>query len=503
MNHLQKDFLDKTLSQLKSETQVRSCLLGAPGTGKSFVFNRLIEEVKSSLNSIKVFTCAVTGVAAKHVNGRTIHSLFGFNINSSCKFENSLIMITDGIQTKTVSTKNLDTHHTKMIVKKCKTNDPKAFKNNPSENLLIIDEISTCGFEMIMSIDKMLRLSFENHQPFGGIHIILGGDFYQLDPIGDTQLWDSELPISFDVFELKESMRCDQELFALCNEVRRCNYKVLEPLVKKDGPLKYNDLMSTIYLFTHRDDCKKFNHSALGFVEYENHGNVCVKERYLCPGLNFIFHKKWDKYFNGCIGKIKQIEDNSVTVEIDNKEHMLPRTIFGAINDDNVIASVFFGLTIHKFQGQTLQKVCVKIKTVFEYALLNVMLSRVRTLEDLSIVNLNDNCDLDFSSEAIANYLYKIKMIDHFVKNRFVKKSESLPESLPESLLEDMSESREQLNLLERLPEVKTESLSSSKSSSKKASSKKASSKKSSKKSSKNTKKVIDGLSHLKMNDSD
>lgn len=414
MNRQQKQFINDVLSKIDNE-QITSCLLGPPGTGKSYVINEIVSEV-NELKKIKVFPCATNGIAAKNVNGKTIHSMFGFPIISHCMFPHSTIKIKDSENHMNIFHIS-DLHHnpevvaeTQFIPKQCIV-----FNKNPLENLLVIDEISTCGINMLTSIDKTLRVGFGNKLPFGGVHIIIVGDFFQLDPINDIQIWDSELEYHWDVFELTESMRCDEALFELCNKVRRCEIKDLKQLIVKDKGFEYDELLNTIYLFTHKNECKEFNEKAINFVEYNKRGNVIDKDKYLCVGLKFIFNKKYDNYCNGTIGRISELMNNVVIAEIDGQKITLPRGLFGSINDEKACIVVFFGLTIHKFQGYTLDRVCVKIKQVFEYALLNVMLSRVRTLENITIVSLRDDGMLECLPEAKANYLYKIKMIEQFI----------------------------------------------------------------------------------------
>jgi nucleoside-triphosphatase THEP1 len=50
-------------------------LTGAPGAGKTYVLNQYIEFLES--HGVNVAKTAYTGIAASHVNGRTLHSFAG------------------------------------------------------------------------------------------------------------------------------------------------------------------------------------------------------------------------------------------------------------------------------------------------------------------------------------------------------------------------------------------------------------------------------------------
>ena len=55
---------------------------------------------------------------------------------------------------------------------------------------LIIDEKSMIDLKMLSLIDPRLRaICPQNDQPFGGVNILLCGDFYQLPPVGGHPLY--------------------------------------------------------------------------------------------------------------------------------------------------------------------------------------------------------------------------------------------------------------------------------------------------------------------------
>ena len=55
----------------------------------------------------------------------------------------------------------------------------------------MIDEKSMIDLKMLLLIDDRLRVIFPvtSHLPFGGINILISGDFYQLPPMGGKPLY--------------------------------------------------------------------------------------------------------------------------------------------------------------------------------------------------------------------------------------------------------------------------------------------------------------------------
>src|SRR6185295_8904385 len=142
---------DEALKILKMGYNV--FLTGAPGTGKTFLLNEYINFLRS--HGKKVAVTASTGIAATHMNGTTLHSWSGLGIKET---------VTDA--------------EIRALIKK-----PYLRKNIKKSDVLIIDEISMLKpgqFEAIDRICQYMRLSFA---PFGGLQVVVSGDFFQLPPI--------------------------------------------------------------------------------------------------------------------------------------------------------------------------------------------------------------------------------------------------------------------------------------------------------------------------------
>ncbi|KAL3842009.1 hypothetical protein ACJMK2_020082 [Sinanodonta woodiana] len=64
---------------------------------------------------------------------------------------------------------------------------------------LCIDEISMLSLKLLLQIEKVLRTVRESNIPFGGIQIIVSGDFFQLKPVPNDVYHDrGELIISYE-----------------------------------------------------------------------------------------------------------------------------------------------------------------------------------------------------------------------------------------------------------------------------------------------------------------
>ena len=128
-------------------------LTGSAGTGKSFTINRIVGYLEE--NNIKYGLTALTGCAASLINGQTVHSYLSLGIN------------------KTLN----------EIYKELNNKQIQKLRLLKSLKTLIIDEVSMMSNELLELIDGLFKMIKSNELPFGGIQIIMVGDFHQLPPI--------------------------------------------------------------------------------------------------------------------------------------------------------------------------------------------------------------------------------------------------------------------------------------------------------------------------------
>lgn len=180
-------------TQAKAMFQVKqgknTFLHGPGGCGKSFTIN-LIAEHFTKLNK-KIAFVSMFGRAASNINnGMTICAFMGTG---------------------------------KMNRKEWFTDEEKGDKRKRRAgtilkdlDALVIDEISTTGRTCLENIDRIAKYVKHTDEPMGGIQVIVCGDFWQLEPIGDTVCWKSPIyrDLQLNKVEYTYSFRQREILFS-------------------------------------------------------------------------------------------------------------------------------------------------------------------------------------------------------------------------------------------------------------------------------------------------
>ncbi|GAA5927655.1 hypothetical protein JCM1841_006074 [Sporobolomyces salmonicolor] len=130
---------------------------GSAGVGKSFLLKeitRLLEHIQRPYQ-----ITATTGIAALQVDGTTIHSWAGVGLGKE-----PISVLYDRI-----------------------VGSKEKIKNWTGVKVLIIDEISMSSAELFSKMNILGKLLRENPKPFGGLQLIISGDFFQLPPVPDRR----------------------------------------------------------------------------------------------------------------------------------------------------------------------------------------------------------------------------------------------------------------------------------------------------------------------------
>lgn len=399
LNQKQQEAFDKILN---GENVYVS---GAGGVGKSY----LIETIKAKFErSGDTIFLAPTGIAAMNIGGATIHSTF---------------------QLPTHVLKNSDAQ--KCSEKRKVANVLLATKR------IVIDEISMVRADVFIAIDNILRRVKRNNLPFGGVQVLVFGDMYQLNPVlvprerdyynahydtvfpFDTLSW---VEAGFVVVELDEVIRqTDQEMIEHLNNIRKGNKDVYESVKyfvenSADGQA----LLETdpIILCTTNKVADEQNKTRYEELEEEEHVFLAnIKGRYDDPpadaelklkrGMRILFtaNDPNKQFFNGSMGYIYEINNDSLTVVIDPDETLVVVERYKYIQysyeaDKNghvepVQTASFeqfpvksgWAITVHKSQGKTLDRAMIDFgKGCFLAGQAYVALSRVKSIKGIGFL---------------------------------------------------------------------------------------------------------------------
>lgn len=132
------------------------CLIGGGGVGKTYTTNLTIDYIKENHKNTQILLCGSTGIASTHINGLTLSRALGIGVNNKVS-EASKIMRT-------------------MLFKKARP-------YLETCKIIVIDEVSMVRSDQLDLIDAILKRVRRNDIPFGGISILLVGDFLQLPPV--------------------------------------------------------------------------------------------------------------------------------------------------------------------------------------------------------------------------------------------------------------------------------------------------------------------------------
>ncbi|CCW70641.1 unnamed protein product [Phytomonas sp. Hart1] len=135
---------------------------GKAGTGKSFLLREIVHKMR--LRGIRVAVTASTGIAALNIGGNTFHSVFGVPVYQDDEAVG---------KRRTLSTRTPKAYEKKL------TYDEKVLSQ---VDVILIDEISLLHAGYLEALERAARGAKGKNpsKPFGGVQIILSGDFMQL-----------------------------------------------------------------------------------------------------------------------------------------------------------------------------------------------------------------------------------------------------------------------------------------------------------------------------------
>lgn len=172
---------------------------GEAGTGKSLIIKTIVRRFKAS--GICCHVTAPTGLAAVNIGGVTTYRWSGL-----------------GLMNNPVP---------QMVAKIAKSQDAK--NRWLDTKVLIIDEVSMFPPDAFAKLDQVGRAIRKKDRPFGGIQIVLTGDFFQLPPVGQNSKWLFSQPTFKETVAHKVQLtkvyrqQGDTSLTEMLRKLRFCN----------------------------------------------------------------------------------------------------------------------------------------------------------------------------------------------------------------------------------------------------------------------------------------
>jgi len=412
---------DEALRILKTGANV--FLTGEPGSGKSHTVNQYVAYLRA--HEIDPAVTASTGIAATHIGGVTIHSWSGIGVR------------------KVLSEGDLD-----MLCQ-----NERLSKRVGAARVLIIDEVSMLSSATLTLADQACRALRRSTKPFGGLQVVLVGDFFQLPPVvsrdermavrvqdelgfdesvGQTKIssapfayharaWCDLNPISCYLHE--QHRQEDPHFLAVLSAIRSGDVTAghratLQKRMNAQAPVG-KTLQDITQLFSHNADVDNINVERLAGVVaagrvfnmrasgappmIESLKRTCLSPETLTLkiGAKVMFTKNNSEegYVNGTIGEVSAFREDGAPIVrtrdgnfITAEEQNWEMEIDGRVvaRVTQVPLRLAWAITVHKSQGMSLDEARVDLSKAFEYGQGYVALSRVRTLAGLYLLGLNE-----------------------------------------------------------------------------------------------------------------
>jgi ATP-dependent exoDNAse (exonuclease V) alpha subunit len=379
----------QALEILKSGANV--FLTGEPGAGKSHVIGLFSEW----LGDRPFAVTASTGIAATHIGGTTIHSWAGLGID-----------------------RNLTTEQIDSI-----TYNRFKYRRIKPVRTLIIDEVSMLDAVNIDDIDAVLKAVHGNNRPFGGIQVVMVGDFFQLPPVSkdgrarlafESRAWEAAGLATCYLTE--QHRQSDAQFLDLLSAMR--SGEMTEAHMALLESCRGKEIKAT-RIYTHNIDVDRINSEELAKLsgkerryQMESGGDdyavTALKKSCLSPetlklkvGAVVMFTRNNPNvgYANGTVGTVKSFKDNLPVVALTDGNEVTPEQAEWKVKDERgqvrswirqLPLRLAWAITVHKSQGMSMDSASVDLSGAFECGQGYVAISRVRSLDGLHLIGMND-----------------------------------------------------------------------------------------------------------------
>lgn len=213
---------------------------GAAGTGKSYLLGIMIGELRKKYGDHAVTVTASTGLAAINVGGTTLHSFAKIGMGYD---------------------------DAEMMIQRVNKN-PEIKAKWRQTKVLIIDEISMITPEFFNKVDRLARvIRHRKEVPFGGIQLILTGDFFQLPPVIPKEIKSDRHYLCFQSTAWKTAIQThciltevfrqkgDNKFVEMLNDMRqgKMSDETINLFKSLERPVNYTDGIEPTYLYSRRN----------------------------------------------------------------------------------------------------------------------------------------------------------------------------------------------------------------------------------------------------------
>jgi ATP-dependent DNA helicase PIF1 len=410
---------------------------GSAGTGKSVLLREIISSLRSKFRKEqdRIAVTASTGLAACNIGGVTLHSFAGIGIGRE----------------------DVD-----VLVKRIKRNS-KAKHRWLRTKILVVDEISMVDGALFDKLEAVARQVRNNGRPFGGIQLVITGDFFQLPPVPDggkvatfafrANTWKTTID---HTIALHKVFRQKDPVFAgMLNQMRegRLDAQAVAKFKTLSRKIEYNDDLEATELFPTRVEVERANSIRMSQLQgqvyvYEARDSGTLEKQWrdkalqncmaperisLKKGAQVMLIKNTDEgLVNGSLGKVLGFMSDSQFDHYQLNEEAYWAGGDGGIPPKNESTQLFpvvrftladgttrdllchrenwkveqpngevqasraqiplilaWALSIHKAQGQTLDRVFVNLAKVFEKGQAYVALSRATSMDGLQVAGFD------------------------------------------------------------------------------------------------------------------
>ena len=384
-------------------------LTGAAGSGKTYLLNAFIRWLREQ--RIGVGVTASTGIAATHLGGLTIHSWAGINIARSATDRDIQVMASN-----------------RRVAKRFVKND-----------VLIIDEISMLDADRLTLVDRVARVAKGIWESFGGMQVVLSGDFFQLPPVTK----EGEPPPKF-AYHSSAWQELNPKICYLTEQFRQGNDPLLDVLEAIRGAGVDQQIRNHLSsrnsftlatgqitkLYSHNVDVDRENAGELarlpgkGFLYRMKTSGVAailkvLKGGCLAPDIltvkkhamvMFVKNNFEKGYVNGTLGRVRDFDESGFPVveALDGRKFVAVPETWSVEENGRTLAKIVqiplrlaWAITIHKSQGMTLDAAEINLSDAFEKGMGYVALSRVRSLAGIRLLGFNETA-LQVHPEILA-----------------------------------------------------------------------------------------------------